>query len=386
MNSPAPATRQDQHHRRRPRRADLRPHPADGTASPSPSTTATRARTPATRAAPSTCTPTTARSPCARPACSTSSSSWPGPKGQEMRQLDPHGAVLAHHVPEPRTSSFKPEIDRGQLRDLLLDSLEPGTVRWGHAARRRSAAPADGPRRLHFADGTTVETDLVIGADGAFSRVRPAVLAPPCPQYTGVTLPGGLVRRRREPAPRPRRAGRPGQRPRGRRRPRPVRPAQQRRPHPRSTSSSGCPLDWITASRPRASTTPPASVRRTCSTSSPAGRHAMRQMITDNDGPYVDRPIFALPVPHTWDAQPDRDPARRRRPPHAPARRRRQPRHARRQRTRPRPGRLHHVDEAIRTYEKTMLPRSTDTARILENGAEGLLERHDGGEIAAPQH
>jgi 2-polyprenyl-6-methoxyphenol hydroxylase-like FAD-dependent oxidoreductase len=44
------------------------------------------------------------------------------------------------------------------------------------------------------------------------------------------------------------------------------------------------------------------------------------------------------------------------------------------------------VGEAIRTYEKTMLPRSTDAARILENGAEGLLARHDSGETAAPQH
>lgn len=26
----------------------------------------------------------------------------------------------------------------------------------------------------------------------------------------------------------------------------------------------------------------------------------MKQLITDNEGPFVDRPIFALPVPHTW--------------------------------------------------------------------------------------
>ncbi|WP_433217578.1 hypothetical protein [Microtetraspora malaysiensis] len=27
----------------------------------------------------------------------------------------------------------------------------------------------------------------------------------------------------------------------------------------------------------------------------------MRRLISDNDGLYVDRPIFALPVPHTWE-------------------------------------------------------------------------------------
>lgn len=69
---------------------------------------------------------------------------------------------------------------------MLLDSLAPGTVRWGRALERVSG-PAEGPRRLHFADGSVVETDLVVGADGAFSRVRP-VLSPATPQYSGVSL------------------------------------------------------------------------------------------------------------------------------------------------------------------------------------------------------
>ncbi|MFI6793135.1 hypothetical protein ACIBG4_37990 [Nonomuraea sp. NPDC050383] len=38
--------------------------------------------------------------------------------------------------------------------------------------------------------------------------------------------------------------------------------------------------------------------------------------------------------------------------------------------------------EAVRAYEKSMLPRAADAARMLENGAEALLERHDGGEVA----
>src|SRR3954471_7459515 len=54
------------------------------------------------------------------------------PEGQEMRQLNPAGDVLFQHVPEDG-ELFKPEIDRGHLRDLLLGSLKPGTVRWGHA-------------------------------------------------------------------------------------------------------------------------------------------------------------------------------------------------------------------------------------------------------------
>src|SRR6185312_12171884 len=97
----------------------------------------------------------------------------------------PAGTITFHKVPEA-DEFFKPEIDRGRLRDLLLGSLRPGTVRWGRTLETTSG-PSGGPRRLHFADGTTVETDLVIGADGAFSRVRPAV-SPAVPAYTGVSF------------------------------------------------------------------------------------------------------------------------------------------------------------------------------------------------------
>ncbi|MBB4683423.1 FAD-dependent oxidoreductase [Amycolatopsis jiangsuensis] len=105
------------------------------------------------------------------------------PEGQEMRQFDLHGRLRRQHVPAA-DELFKPEIDRGTLRDLLLRSLAPGTVQWGRTLER-VGGPADGPRQLHFTDGTTAETDLVIGADGAFSRVRQA-LSPAVPEYTGV--------------------------------------------------------------------------------------------------------------------------------------------------------------------------------------------------------
>lgn len=95
------------------------------------------------------------------------------PEGQELRSLDPWtGALLMHERPEPGELG-RPEIDRGQLRGLLLDSLVAGTVRWG--------CPVADARALG------AEFDLVIGADGAWSRVRPAVSAA-VPEYTGVTF------------------------------------------------------------------------------------------------------------------------------------------------------------------------------------------------------
>jgi 2-polyprenyl-6-methoxyphenol hydroxylase-like FAD-dependent oxidoreductase len=107
------------------------------------------------------------------------------PEGQAKSRLDQHGTVLTAYVPEEDDEAAT-EIDRGQLRRLLAKHLEPGTVRWGH--RLRTATPlGDGVHRLEFDDGTVTETDLLIGADGAWSRVRP-LLTDATPAYTGVSF------------------------------------------------------------------------------------------------------------------------------------------------------------------------------------------------------
>lgn len=109
------------------------------------------------------------------------------PEGQQMRLVGRDGRVLFDAVPpESDATGGNPEIDRGQLRDLLLDSLEPGTVRWGHRLTRVDPV-GDGTHRLHFADGTITEADLVVGADGAWSKVR-RPLSDATPVYTGVTF------------------------------------------------------------------------------------------------------------------------------------------------------------------------------------------------------
>ncbi|MFI9803116.1 FAD-dependent oxidoreductase [Streptomyces sp. NPDC052301] len=289
------------------------------------------------------------------------------PEGQEMRQMDPTGTITSHQVPAP-DELFKPEIDRGQLRNLLLDSVQPGTVRWGRALDMISGS-ADGPRRLHFADGTSIETDLVIGADGAFSRVRPAV-SPATPEYTGVSF---LEARFSE--------------------------VENRHPEIAELVGSGSahaadgerglfaqrnsgnhirvyiiqrvPVDWISANGLTAEDTD--GIRAVLRDEYAHWSPRMRRMITENDGPYIDRPILALPVPHTWEHNATvtlLGDAAHLMPPlgvgvnlamldaselavalaNAAT-----------------------VDDAIRTYEKTMLPRSTETAKTLEHGAEHLL-------------
>ncbi|MFE0023429.1 FAD-dependent oxidoreductase [Amycolatopsis sp. NPDC059021] len=108
------------------------------------------------------------------------------PEGQEQRTLDPVTTELLRHDQPAETDDYAPEIDRGQLRDMFLDSLTEGTVHWGHTVTGVEAL-GDGTAGLLFADGTTQDFDLVVGADGAWSRVRPAVSAA-TPAYTGNTL------------------------------------------------------------------------------------------------------------------------------------------------------------------------------------------------------
>ncbi|MEV0390683.1 NAD(P)/FAD-dependent oxidoreductase [Nonomuraea sp. NPDC050643] len=104
------------------------------------------------------------------------------PEGQAMRILDVDGTVLRDWHPRPDERA-NPEIDRGQLRDLLLGPLD---VQWGRGVTEVVPGTRDGAL-VRFADGRQETFDLVVGADGAWSRVRPAVSSA-TPHYTGVTM------------------------------------------------------------------------------------------------------------------------------------------------------------------------------------------------------
>ena len=105
------------------------------------------------------------------------------PGRESYRVLDRAGTVLLDR-PDDGTGS-RPEVPRGELRQMLLDSLPAGTVRWG---RKVSGVRALGGGRheLRFTDGATAVTSVLIGADGAWSRIRP-LLSGAIPQYIGVT-------------------------------------------------------------------------------------------------------------------------------------------------------------------------------------------------------
>ena len=103
--------------------------------------------------------------------------------GEASRILDAQGNVLLEELDNGTGS--RPEVLRGDLRRILIDSLPPEAVHWGK--KLASASPLGGGHfRLSFADGSTVTTDLLVGADGAWSRVRP-LLSDETPRYVGVS-------------------------------------------------------------------------------------------------------------------------------------------------------------------------------------------------------
>ncbi|WP_431035032.1 FAD-dependent oxidoreductase [Streptomyces sp. P6-2-1] len=104
--------------------------------------------------------------------------------GEEMRLYGPDGVVRV--AEEDDGTGERPEVDRGQLRDMLRDSLPEGTIHWGRKATGARAL-GSGRHEVTFSDGSVITTDLLIGADGAWSRVRQLV-SEARPAYTGVSL------------------------------------------------------------------------------------------------------------------------------------------------------------------------------------------------------
>jgi 2-polyprenyl-6-methoxyphenol hydroxylase-like FAD-dependent oxidoreductase len=101
---------------------------------------------------------------------------------QEGRTYDKHGTL--RFIDADISGKDRPEVDRGQLRQMLLDSLPPDVVRWNHELNTATQKD-NGPIELAFRNGSSETFDLVVGADGAWSRIRP-LLSDAKPIYSGV--------------------------------------------------------------------------------------------------------------------------------------------------------------------------------------------------------
>ncbi|MFD0675874.1 MULTISPECIES: FAD-dependent oxidoreductase [unclassified Paenibacillus] len=105
-------------------------------------------------------------------------------EGEDFRLLDKTGKVYIDEFAE--SQGQRPEIDRGTLRELLLNSLDPDIIQWGHNLVQ--AIPMEnGRHELHFENGHVDTVHLVVAADGAFSRIRP-LLTDSIPAYSGLSM------------------------------------------------------------------------------------------------------------------------------------------------------------------------------------------------------
>ena len=92
--------------------------------------------------------------------------------GEAFNLTDKHLHSVIKFGGSTESSSWgRPEIDRARLRQILVDSLPEGTIRWN--CRLRSVDKDD--LSLHFDHGVEMGFDLLVGADGAWSKVRTAL-------------------------------------------------------------------------------------------------------------------------------------------------------------------------------------------------------------------
>lgn len=92
--------------------------------------------------------------------------------------------------------NFRPEIDRGPLRNMLLESLDPETVVWD--SHFLSMERKGEGWLLHFKNGNSVYADLVVASDGANSKIRP-YLTDSNPIYSGIIMLEGNVSKENAP-------------------------------------------------------------------------------------------------------------------------------------------------------------------------------------------
>ncbi|PNP76158.1 hypothetical protein FNYG_10447 [Fusarium nygamai] len=86
-----------------------------------------------------------------------------------------------------------PEIDRLQLRKLLLDSIPADKIRWGHGVKSVEKGETAAEHVIHFVNGSSASGfRLIVGADGAWSKVRP-LLTSAKPEYSGKVFIEGSI-------------------------------------------------------------------------------------------------------------------------------------------------------------------------------------------------
>lgn len=101
--------------------------------------------------------------------------------GESLQIIDNHFRRYVNMEGDKKGSrTGRPEIDRAHLRKILVDSLPEDMIKWNHRLRS-----IDQDLTLHFDHTTVSGFDLLIGADGAWSKVRPLVSSQ-TPFFSGI--------------------------------------------------------------------------------------------------------------------------------------------------------------------------------------------------------
>jgi salicylate hydroxylase len=88
-------------------------------------------------------------------------------------------------------------MHRADLVDFLAAALPAGVVHCGH--RAIGFEETGGAARVRFANGASVQADVIVAADGIHSELRPHVFPPSTPVFHGTISYRGLVSRERLP-------------------------------------------------------------------------------------------------------------------------------------------------------------------------------------------
>ena len=103
---------------------------------------------------------------------------------------DEQGKILFSKKPAPEEQYDNPEINRNDLRKILLDSLTSDTVVWDR--KFTGLEEQDGKWLLHFENNVNATADFVIGANGGMSKARKYITDAEI-EYTGTLIIQGEV-------------------------------------------------------------------------------------------------------------------------------------------------------------------------------------------------
>jgi 2-polyprenyl-6-methoxyphenol hydroxylase-like FAD-dependent oxidoreductase len=90
------------------------------------------------------------------------------PTGEKMADID--GNITSDEMPDETNAFSRPEIDRNDLRKIMLDNLEENTVVWN--SQLINIEKAENQYFLEFKNGKTAVADFVIVANGGRSNAR----------------------------------------------------------------------------------------------------------------------------------------------------------------------------------------------------------------------